>query len=205
MKKETLENALFASGIEETMKKKGYAYFKSGDYNLNIIGIRGDYGRKVTNKFDDFIVVLYFVSGVLQKKVYSVTTEPGRYYMQQKLGNTKGTAILAPGQYRGCWQIGKHNGQYNALVQCKPVMVWRDGNKDGVYDYVNIDKGLFGINIHRSSPYSVSTDVHNWSAGCQVFASAKEFAEFMSLCEEQRKRYGNNFTYTLIEEQDLKR
>lgn len=204
MTKDSLINNLVEKSIETTFAKKGYAFFKSGEYNLNIVGIRGDYGNKVTNKFDDFMVVLYYVKGVLQKKIYSITTEPGKYYMQQKLGNTKGTAILAPGQYRGCWQIGKHNGQYTALVQCKPVTVFRDGDKDGVYDYVNPDKGLFGINIHRSSPYSISTQVDNWSAGCQVFASVKEFNEFMGLCEEQKKRFGNSFTYTLLNEKDLK-
>ena len=203
MTKETLTNLLTANAIEAVLTKKGYAYFKSGDYNLNIIGIRGDYGRKITNKFDDFLVVIYYVKGVLQKKVYTITTEPGKYYMQQQLGNPKGTAILVPNQYRGCWQIGKHNGKYTALVQCKPVSVYRDANKDEIYDYINVYNGLYGINIHRSSPYSTSTDINDWSAGCQVFASVKEFNEFMSICEEQRKRYGNSFTYTLIEEKDL--
>ena len=38
--------------------KKGYVFFTKGNYNLNIIGIRTS-GIKVTNIFDDYIVVIY--------------------------------------------------------------------------------------------------------------------------------------------------
>lgn len=203
MDKTTLIKKLTEKAVADAMARKGYAYFKTGDYNLNIIGIRSDCGRKVTNKFDDFLIVTYNANGKLNIKVYSITTEPGRYYMQNKLGNAKGTAILVPNQYRGCWQIGKHNGKYDALVQVKPVAVYRDSNKDMMYDYNKTDKGLFGINIHRSNPYGTSATIDNWSAGCQVFANSKDFAEFMELCNEQRKRYGNSFTYTLLDEKDL--
>lgn len=206
MDKSILENKLIEKSIEEVMSRKGYAYFKNGNYNLNIIGIRTDQGGKVTNKFDDFLLVLYYVDGKLNKKIYAITTEPGRYYMKNKLGNSKGTAILVPNQYRGCWEIGKHNGKYDALCQKKAVSVYRDGNKDLVYDLnpKKIDKGIFGINIHRSSPTATSITVDNWSAGCQVFASSKEFKEFMELCFKQKALYGNSFTYTLLDEADLK-
>lgn len=203
MDKEMLKNKLTEKAVADAMARKGYAYFRNGDYNLNIIGIRSDQNRKVTNKFDDYLLVLYYVDKQLNIKVYNITTEPGRYYIQNKLGNPKGTAILVPGQYRGCWQIGKHNGKYDALVQVKPVAVYRDSNKDMMYDYNKTDKGLFGINIHRSNPYGTSATIDNWSAGCQVFANSKDFAEFMELCNEQRKRYGNSFTYTLLDERDL--
>lgn len=205
MDKELLTNELIEKSIEETMARKGYAYFKKGNYNLNIIGIRSDQGKKVTNKFDDFMLVLYYVDGVLQKKIYNITTEPGLYYMKYKLGNPKGTAILVPNQYRATWMIAKHNGKYDALCQRKPVSVYRDGNKDMVYDLEpkTIDTGLFGINIHRSNPYTTTANINDFSAGCQVFASPKDFKEFMELCEKQRSLYGNTFTYTLLDEKDL--
>lgn len=202
--KDNLRNKLTEKAIKEAMQKKGYAYFDKGDYNLNIIGIRSDCNRKVTNLFDDYMLVTYYLNNNLSIKLYSITTEPGRYYMQNKLGNAKGTAILVPGQYRGCWAIGKHNGKYDALVQVKPVKVYRDANKDGVYDLKNTDTGLFGINIHRASITATNTiNIDNWSAGCQVLANNKEYAEFMSICNEQKKRYGNSFTYTLLDEKDL--
>ena len=75
MDKETLKNKLTEKAVMEAMARKGYAYFRNGDYNLNIIGIRSDQGRKVTNKFDDFLLLLYYVGGVLNIKIYSITTE----------------------------------------------------------------------------------------------------------------------------------
>ena len=205
MDKETLKNKLIEKAVAEAMARKGYSYFRNGDYNLNIIGIRSDQSRKVTNKFDDFLLVLYYVDKQLNIKVYNITTEPGRYYMQN-LGNPKGTAILVPNQYKGCWSIGKHNGKYEALVQTKPVAVYRDANKDMVYDLskATIQSGLFGINIHRSNPYGTSATVDNWNAGCQVFANGAEFSEFIILCNRQKARYGNSFTYTLLDEDDLR-
>ena len=155
--------------FQEVFEKKGYVFFNSKkDYDLNIIGVRSDFGDKVTNKFDDLMFVIYWVNGELN-------------------------------------MIGKHNGKYEALVQCRPVKVYRDGDFDMVYDKLpgSIDSGLFGLNIHRSNPVTHSITVDNWSAGCQVFAKASDFKEFMALCNEQKKRYGNGFTYTLLDEKDV--
>lgn len=191
--------------IPTIIRNKGYAFFSNGNYNLNIIGVRKNNNNKITNKYDDILCVMYKDHTGWIKKLYKITTEPGTYYMQKELGNPKGTAILVPGQYRGCWKIGKHNGQYNALVQQKPVKVYRDGNKDDIYDMYSqvIHEGLFGINIHRSNQGFTRATVDMYSAGCQVFCNPKDFNEFMALCEKQRKNYGNNFTYTLINEGDL--
>ena len=119
--------------------------------------------------------------------------------------NTYGTAILVPNQYRGCWQIGLHRGKYKALCQNKPVTVYRDNNKDNKYDLdpSNTTTGMFGINIHRSNETWTRTTVDKYSAGCQVFNSPTDFNAFMRLCEKQKSLYGNNFTYTLINEEDL--
>lgn len=203
--KESLINKIYKADFQKILKKKGYAYFNTGQYNLNIIGIRAD-NNKVTNKYDDYIVVEYKSARGAEQLIYSITTEPGKYYMQTKLGNSKGTAILVPGQYRGCWQIGKHNGKYKALVQCKPVKVYRDGNKNDIYDLnpETIDNGLFGINIHRSNEAFTRSTIDMYSAGCQVFNNPSNFTTFMNVCERQRERYGNSFTYTLINEKDLK-
>lgn len=202
-------NVLYCKAINqnypELFKQKGYAFFTNGDYNLNIIGVRKDNNCKVTNKFDDILVVIYKVSNIWIKIGFNITTEPGDYYMRKELGNIKGTAILVPGQYRGCWMIGKHNGKYDALVQCKPVKVYRDNNKDNIYDLYpeTINEGLFGINIHRSNQKITRETIDMYSAGCQVFANPKEFTQFMNLCYKQKELYGNKFTYTLIDEKDL--
>ena len=42
--------------IEAAMKAKGYKYFETGDFNINIIGVRNSAtGTKVTNVFDSFL------------------------------------------------------------------------------------------------------------------------------------------------------
>lgn len=192
---------------EKIFKEKGYAYFTKGAYNLNIIGVRSDNKNKVTNLYDDLLVVVYKTpNGKWTRQSYQITTEPGLYYMIKEKLNPKGTAILVPGQYRGCWEIGKHKGKYDALVQRKPIKVYRDNNRDEIYDMDSerIDKGVFGINIHRSNEFRQTYNVNNWSAGCQVFADPNQFKSFMDLCKKQRQLYGNTFTYTLIDEKDVR-
>lgn len=187
------------------LRRKGYSYFTKGYYNLNIIGIRKNNNNVITNKYDDILVVMYRTRTGLKTVYFNITTEPGDYYMRKKLGNPKGTAILVPGQYRGCWKLGKHKGEYEALVQAKPIKVYRDGNKDNVYDMFpqTINEGLFGINIHRSNEGFTRQTVDMYSAGCQVFADPKDFDKFIDLCKKQEVLYGNSFTYTLLDERDL--
>ena len=193
-----------AYNFEKLFKEKGYAWFTKGNYNLNIVGVRSNNNNKITNQYDDILVVDYNTGNGHKRFFYTITTEPGKYYMQN-LCNPKGTAILVPGQYRGCWQIGLHRGKYKALCQKKEVKVYRDGNKNMIYDMTpeSIDKGIFGINIHRSNQSWIRSTVDKYSAGCQVFNNHIEFNSFMRLCEEQRKLYGNSFTYTLINEEDM--
>lgn len=206
MDKNALSRKVMDADIPSIIRHKGYAFFTNGLYNLNIIGVRKDNNKKITNLYDDILLVMYKTTRGWQKKLYNITTEPGEYYMRKKLLNQKGTAILVPGQYRSTWEIGKHNGKYKALVQCKPVKVYRDGNKDMIYDMYpeTINEGLFGINIHRSNEAYTRKTIDMYSAGCQVFNNPDDFQSFLTLCDEQAKRYGNKFTYTLIDEKDLK-
>ena len=203
MFKDSLLTKIENTDFEKVLNKLGYAYFKNGYYNLNIIGVRRKENR-VTNSFDDYIVVIYKTpTKAFVKIAYPITTDPGAFYMKLP-ANKKGTAILVPGQYRRCWTIGKHKGKYEALVQAAPVKVYRDNNKDDVYDYnpETIDNGIFGINIHKSGESSKHVD--KWSAGCQVFKVSNDFRAFMRLCHEQvNNGFGNKFTYTLINEEDL--
>lgn len=192
--------------FEKLFKEKGYAYFKNGNYNLNIIGVRKNNNNKVTNLYDDVLVLIYNTPTQKNvRQVYNITTEPGKYYMQSP-ENRKGTAILVPGQYRATWQLGLHKGKYKALCQRKSVKVYRDGNNNNIYDLnpKTIDEGIFGINIHRSNETRIRTTVDMYSAGCQVFNNPKDFAAFIRFCEKQRELYSNNFTYTLINEEDMK-
>ena len=207
----SLAEILPPENIRSLMAAKGYVFFDAPGkkLNLNLIGVRRD--NHGTDKFDDFLIVMYRANvaslEIMAQRQYKVTTDPGKYWLENPM-NPKGTAILMPGQYRSTWKIGKHQNNYEALVQRKPVKVWRDNNKDDIIDYNNIellsDEGYFGINIHRSNPYTESYIVNRWSAGCQVFKKVEDFNAFMTLCKASAKLYGPNFTYTLITEKELR-
>lgn len=190
--------------FEALFKKKGYAFFTNGAYNLNIIGVRAS-GAQITNSFDDVLVLIYKTpTGQWARQIYQITTDPGRYYMINPT-QRKGTAILVPGQYRATYKLDLHRGKYTALCQRnKPVKVYRDANKDEIYDWnpATLDEGMFGINIHKAG--RLSSRVDTWSAGCQVFANESAFNNFINYCKKQvNNGLGNCFTYTLLKEEDL--
>lgn len=200
---------VLAEQYREVFKRKGYAFFEKGDLNLNIIGVRNSSGD--ASKFDDFINVLYKEGGVWVCDTYPVTTEPGTSILQRPLKEVqhKGTAILVPGQYRSTYKIGWHGSRdrgHMALCQRGgEVSVWRDNNRDSKPDYHGPeDVGWYGINIHKHRGSSARINTGGVSAGCQVFQSSIDFSEFMEVCSDARDKWGNSFTYTLLEENDLK-
>ena len=92
-----LYNKATKADFSKILVNKGYAYFTKGKYNLNIIGIRSA-GNKVTNKFDDVIVVEYIdIYGIKSRNIFAATTDPGITSMTKPV-NYKGCAILVPGQ-----------------------------------------------------------------------------------------------------------
>jgi hypothetical protein len=192
--------------IESAVKSKGYVYFEdptNKGYDVNIIGVRNaTTGNKVTNVFDDILTLSYKDDkGVWQYHEWMNTTEPGKKGVME-YHNPNGVARLVEGQYRGSHALGLHQGKYEALRQAKPVKVWRDKNKDMIFDETKIDEGVFGINIHKAG--QDSTWVENWSEGCQVFKRVKDFDEFMKIVKKASKIHGNSFSYTLINSSDIK-
>jgi hypothetical protein len=169
------------------------------------VGVRTD--STVPNRFDDFITIFYRKDdGTWLFHSYPATTDPGTYWLENPL-NPQGTAILKAGQYLGSHEIGMHRGKYMALVQQRPVTVIREYDRKAVLDFMNgrEDTGLFGINIHHALAEGTTKYVDKFSAGCQVFANYDDFTAFMQLCYRHRDLYGNNFTYTLIDERAMTR
>lgn len=190
--------------IPKALQAKGYSLFLR-PYELNIVGVRADSTK--SNSFDDAIYAFFLNSeGKLIQHRYAATTDPGTYWLRNPM-NPQGTAILKEGQYRNCYALGMHRGKYLALVQVRPVTVMRDYDRDAVLDFLNgrEETGLFGINVHRALDSGTTKIVEHHSAGCQVFASATEFIQFLSFCERHRALYGNQFTYTLIDERAVNR
>ena len=193
--------------IETAVKSKDYKWFENGDYNLNIVGVRnGETGTEVTNKFDDFLTLSYKIDGEWNYHCFDATTDPGKHWVENIM-REEGVAVLKENQYRGSHKIGLHQGKYEALRQQKPVQVYRDNDLDGNYDLLeeNIEEGIFGINIHRATKWEgkKSTQIDKWSAGCQVIAANDDFRLFMEICNKAKDTWGNSFTYTLINSNDL--
>jgi len=185
-----------------TLKSKGYIIYNK-PYQLNIVGVRDD--STTPNKFDDFIYVFWKNDkGGWEGKYFTATTDPGTYYLKNPLSKL-GAAILKEGQWVDSYIIGKHRGEYDALVQRKPVTVIRDYDRNAILDFNNgrEETGLFGINIHKAG--RDSSDVDKWSAGCQVFQKSDDFNTFMDLARKHSGLYGNKFTYTLIDERAYNR
>ena len=192
------------SSIQATLNERGYKTFVR-PFELNIVGIRAN--STVPNSFDDTINVFFKnPQGVWVFLSYKATTDPGTYWLKNPM-NPQGTAILKEGQYLGSHQIGLHRGKYTALVQRRNVTVMRDYDRNAVLDFLNgkPDTGLFGINIHHASSSGTTKTVDLHSAGCQVFANINDFNSFMKLCEVHKKLYGNDFSYTLIDQRAVDR
>lgn len=182
-----------------TIAKQNKYVLYTRPYELNIWGFRSAQVRP--NRFDDEIHVFFKTDAFnWDYHIFKATTDPGTYYLNNPM-MPQGTAILKSGQYRDAYSLGLHRGQYIALVQSKKVTVIRDYNRNNSLDFYskNTASGLFGINIHRAMPSGTTYVVDKFSAGCQVFSSAKDFLQFIKCCERHKSLYGNRFSYTLVD------
>jgi hypothetical protein len=201
--------------IKRTMIKKGYNFFETGSYNLNIIGIRSRNSQ--SGKFDDALCVIYKdFTGQWKIRQFECTTDPGKHYLMNPL-NRKGCIIMVPGQYRKAYKIGIHgrskpaNRRYEALEQIGKIKYVRDNNKDSKLDFdlMNNPENVFSTataktNIHRTSKWKKQLKIGYYGAGCQVINDPEDFNLFMSLCHKQVDNgHGKTFTYTLLTEDDI--
>ncbi len=188
--------------IQKAYKKNDYAFFdRELPYNVNVFAVRRD--RIVPNTFNDSIFVVYRdYNRKWRIREYPCTTYPGMHYLLNPMVRA-GTAILVPNQYRGAYKVGKHRGKYDTLVQRGgPVTVYRDNDRDFLPEpHDPKQTGYFGINIHHAGRYQ--TYVGKWSAGCVVFKMKADHEDFMRVINEAKKIFGNRFTFTLFQENEL--
>ena len=188
------------AGIKALYESLSYRFYDAGKFNVNIFGIRKDV--KV-DLFNDIIGIAYRDHhGIPQLKAYTGTTDPGLYWLKNKMGNINGTAILCPGYYAKCWRIGRHKGDYEALVQAEEGVfnVWRDSDADGELDTSGpIYTDVQGLNLHTTSHLrGTAQKVGAYSASCQVVKDTKDHLELMGIVKQSSALYGNLFSYALF-------
>jgi len=183
--------------VLDELSKRKYTIFENGNLNLNIVAFR--YVDGMSDAFDDELVVVYRSASRWVIFRTPCTCDPGLYYLANPI-NAKGAATLAEGQYRGAYKIGLHRGEYEALVQDKPVLYWRDRDKNGRPDKDGLlETGIIGLNIHRASTSGENLRVGAYSAGCTVLQDPKAFDVLMGIARESASIYGNSFTYSMID------
>lgn len=187
--------------IKKALLKKGYP-IKTGEWELNIIGIRNDNAQP--NSFDDTMCVLFKDHyGDDTLITFSCTTDAGLYWLLHPM-NVDGCIIMKEGHYPNAYKIGLHRG-YKALKQIGNIRYVRDNNKDAILDFdaKNEVVGNFATNIHHASFPEKSVVVDKWSAGCQVIN--KGWLEFLELCDQSVLiTEKNRFDYTLLNIKDVK-
>lgn len=202
MNNKQLQGKITPESVEKAYRTKGYK-LSIGNFYMNPFGIRASGG--FTNTFNDVVGLMYKGDGDKWiVEMFDATTDPGKEHLETPI-NAKGTGILVPGQYINSHTIGLHHGEYEALVQCNPMKLYRDNNRNDSYDMnpEMIEYGVFGVNIHRANKAAKSTYVSKWSAACQVVADPWDFERFMELCKTHDTIYGPQFTYTLFDEKDF--
>ena len=188
------------------MQRLGHRVFDTGNFNLNVVGIRRTTIR--VNEFNDVLISFYPLEDQWMYTKFQITTLPGNTFLSDHVGNAAGTAILVPGQYRGKYCVRDHNDAYPAFCQKQDpgvfVKVFRDSRLDGIpqMDPATIADAR-GINIHRANPNGCTISVNEFSAGCQVFRCAAQFDSFMAQVRQSQTIFGNSFTYTLLSESEL--
>ncbi|MCG3165557.1 MAG: hypothetical protein POELPBGB_01325 [Bacteroidia bacterium] len=144
---------------------------------LVIVGIRGYYlntlgevGKNDRGIYDDAL----FIDSPFVTASFNANTDPSVFRKGKGKGAEKGIATLRPGLWLS-YKFGNHK-TYPAIVQqMGEVTVTRDG--DPPYE----DTGYFGINIHKGSYNSTSSE------GCQTI-HPDQWQSFIKLAQDQAKR-----------------
>lgn len=155
-------------------------------YPVALLGVRGYYldtmgepGKNDRKLYDDAIFIVWPSGGYA---AFNANTDPGAF--------RAGIATLLPGVWK--YRVGTHGiskppaRRYTALVQGAPVTVQRDGR---TITY----SGMFGINIHRGSRTSVSSE------GCQTIWPG-QWQEFIGTVRRVLREQGQEtIPYVLTE------
>jgi hypothetical protein len=182
--------------VEEEAIRRGYWFPSPQLFNLFVFGVRGP--DTSTNLFDDVIGAVWRDSrGEMAYLGARATTDPGRAALDHPTRRA-GTATVLPGQHRGLWAPGLHQGRYRALVQgTRPAPpVWRGRSSRPDPERV-VYHDAAGINLHHGAG---AARVDWYSAGCQVVQDPRDLAAILALVDAQAAAgLGDVVSYTLFD------
>lgn len=170
------------------MESLGYRIFREpGEINIVYLegcDLDGLPNKDENDRWNDLGLLIRFQDGtpeVIHRAV--CTTEPGYLAtMSAAAMRLGGVARIQLTQYLECWQMGLHKGEpaHPALVQCAPVLVHRDRNRD--FKRPGDPLGwATGINHHGTRPNYLARLVGMFSQGCMVRHRWADHLEFIAL------------------------
>lgn len=194
--------------IKEAYQKKGYVFYDTGNFNLNMGFIREN--DNFTDRLTDTFFIAYRDALGIKRCFYcAATTKAGispALLNPKVVAGMKGVAVIVPGQYRGAYRfVDSYVGwlKYPYFQQVRPVKLWRDPNGDLKIDKEHVQEILAGINIHRMSGIGMIGGIlSNWSEGCCGFDELN-WREALPIFRASVKAYGEIFTETILEASDI--
>lgn len=166
-------------------------------YNAYVIAFEGyntdlkANGDKPDAWNDAVCVLAIDTNGKLEiSDIFKCTTEPGRYYVANRL-NPKGAAfVLTDTLHKDIWVKGTHKDQPNCLIQSgNTIKVRRDLNGDSIRGTSEpLEEGWFGINFHHTKGNYDPKSIGRWSAGCCVLPNPQQHKHLVNIVSQAQNK-----------------
>ena len=192
-------SALTTDQLIQKIRQKGYKVFE-GIGQLNMVGIRKAHAR--AGCFDDELHVFSKVSSTQWvHHTCNITTDPGTYWHQKK-GKPQQTLMLAEGQYTNAFANVESKTKLAALKQINPVLAYPAYDRKALLDLFqgNAEKGMYRIQLMCAKSNGKYLYLTRDMGGCQVVQYKDDYFKLINMWKGHLAKYGNFFTYTLLDE-----
>ena len=207
-----LKDTVTIQNLKDSIAALGYKWFED---QPNIIGVRAT--EQKADKFNDTLFMVYKKNDVEQLYAATITTDPG-VISQTKPENVKGCWVMMPQQMPNAYQAGFHHWKpdrppHRALRSVGKIYGFREDDRDGILFNDNeavaaaawANGADIWANIHGTRKEIPEAEIiSNWSAGCQVHSNWARKEEMMNILDRYKNVNEGLFTYTLINEVDIK-
>jgi len=204
-------------GLKAILDSEGFSKdMDFNDYSLVALRNRISTKKNYPNRFADAV---FSMSPKEKKEIkfFPATTVPGPFFLVKSFRNyyvatgakdvvnPNGVAIIQPGVYK--FKIGKHRGQYEALVQSSNIKLQRyspvEDPSDATFSTYSPGKeenGSAGINLHRGLRKGSTPTVDSHSAGCVVLKNSSDLDEVLS---DMKSNNQNDIDFALVQIDDI--